>query len=109
MTPTTDKGFALSPRWSQSPGETFISLPLLSRGKLVGAINFQHAPRVYSPHEFKLLATVGFIIGAEIGISLAQAENAALYEQLETRKVVERGRGGHDRFSHALVSPVLGR
>jgi len=87
------QGFRVFARWSQSPGETFISLPLLSRAKLVGAINFQHAPRVYRAQEFKLLATIGFIIGAEIGISLAQAENAALYEQLEARKVVERGKG----------------
>jgi len=80
-------------QWSLSPGEILIFLPLLSRGKLVGAINFQHAPRVYSEHEFQLLSTIGFIVGAEIGISLAQAENAELYERLETRKVVERGKG----------------
>ncbi|MBO0911061.1 MAG: GAF and ANTAR domain-containing protein [Acidobacteria bacterium] len=87
------QGFRAFDKWSQSPGETFISLPLLSRAKLVGAINFQHAPRVYSEPEFKLLATIGFVVGAEIGISLAQAENSALYEQLETRKLVERGKG----------------
>ena len=79
--------------WSRNPGETFIFVPLLSRAKLVGAISFRHAPRAYSEREVKFLSTIGFIIGADIGISLAEAENAAVREELETRKMVERGKG----------------
>ena len=79
--------------WSGDPGETFIFVPLLSRAKLVGAISFRHAPRVYSEREVKFLSTIGFIIGADVGISLAEAENAALRVDLETRKLVERGKG----------------
>ncbi|HKR83211.1 MAG TPA: GAF and ANTAR domain-containing protein [Terriglobales bacterium] len=80
-------------QWSRDSGESFVSVPLLSRKNLVGAINFRHAPRAYSEREVKLLSTIGFIIGADIGISLAEAENAMLREDLETRKLVERGKG----------------
>lgn len=77
--------FRVFEHWSRDPGETFISIPLLSRGKLVGAINVRHAPHVYPQRDAKLLSTLGFIIGADIGISLAEAENAALREDFETR------------------------
>ena len=74
-------------------GEVFISVPLLFRARLVGAISFRHAPRVYTASEAKLLSAIGFVIGADIGVSLAEAENAALREDLETRKLVQRGQG----------------
>ncbi len=83
--------------WSRDPGETSISVPLLSRTNLVGAISFRHAPRAYTDREVKFLSTIGFIIGADVGISLAEAENAAVREELETRKLVERGKGGLQR------------
>ena len=91
--PAKEHRFKLFAQWSCDPGETFISVPLLSRKKLVGAINFRHTPRVYTEREVKLLSIIGFIMGADIGISLAEAENAALREDLEARKVVERGNG----------------
>jgi uroporphyrinogen-III synthase len=91
--PTSDRRFRVFEHWSRDPGETSISVPLLSRKKLVGAINVRHAPHVYLQRDAKLLSTLGFIIGADIGISLAEAENAALGEDLETRNVVQRGKG----------------
>jgi transcriptional regulator with GAF, ATPase, and Fis domain len=83
--PTTDRRVRVFEHWSRDPGETFISIPLVSRVKLVGAINVRHAPRVYPQRDAKLLSTLGFIIGADIGISLAEAENAALREDFERR------------------------
>jgi len=83
--PTMDRPVRVFEHWSRDPGETFISIPLVSRKKLVGAINVRHAPRVYPRRDAKLLSTLGFIIGADIGISLAEAENAALREDFETR------------------------
>jgi transcriptional regulator with GAF, ATPase, and Fis domain len=83
--PTADGRVRVFEHWSRDPGETFISIPLVSREKLVGAINVQHAPRVYAQRDATLLSTLGFIIGADIGISLAEAENAALREDFETR------------------------
>ena len=83
--PTMDRRVRVFEHWSRDPGETFISIPLVSRNKLVGAINVRHAPRVYPQRDAQLLSTLGFIIGADIGISLAEAENAALREDFETR------------------------
>lgn len=87
--PTTDRRVRVFEHWSPDPGETFISIPLVSREKLVGAINVRHAPRVYLQRDAKLLSTLGFIIGADIGISLAEAENAALREDYENRQMAE--------------------
>jgi len=83
--PTIDRRIRVFEHWSRDPGETFISIPLVSREKLVGAINVRHAPRVYLHRDAKLLSTLGFIIGADIGISLAEAKIAALREECETR------------------------
>ena len=89
--PTTDRRIRVFEHWSRDPGETFVSIPLVSREKVVGAINVRHAPRVYLQRDAKLLSTLGFMIGADIGISLAEAENAALREAFEfTADAVER-------------------
>ena len=91
--PTTDRHIRVFEHWSRDPGESRISIPLISRKKLVGAINVRHAPRVYPQRDAKLLSTLGFIIGADIGISLAEAENAALREDFETRTSEPRASG----------------
>jgi signal transduction protein with GAF and PtsI domain len=81
-------------QWSTDPGETFISVPLLARKKLVGAINLQHARhRRYSLREVRLLSSVGFLLGADIGISRRESQNSDLLMELETRKLVARGAG----------------
>src|SRR6202140_1786772 len=47
--------------------EAFLSVPLLSRGRLAGVMNLQHRePHVYSPRDIRLLSTIGFLAGAEI-------------------------------------------
>lgn len=81
-------------QWSTDPGETFVSVPLLARKKLVGVINLQHSqPRRYSCRELKLLSSVGFLLGADIGISRLERKNSDRLMELETRKLVERGKG----------------
>ncbi|HKR33182.1 MAG TPA: GAF domain-containing protein, partial [Terriglobales bacterium] len=67
--------FRLFAHWSRNPGETFISVPLVSCAKLVGVMNFHHAPRAYNEHELKFLSTLGCIIGADIAISGLEAQN----------------------------------
>jgi len=80
--------------WSTNPGETFVSIPLLARSKLLGAINLKHTqPRPYSRREFKLLTSLGHLLGAGVLISQLENENSDLALQLETRKLVERGKG----------------
>lgn len=74
--------------------EAFLSVPILSRGRLVGVINLQHrTSHVYSQQEIRLLSTLGFLVGAEIEMARLESENQELSEQLETRKVVERAKG----------------
>jgi uroporphyrinogen-III synthase len=74
--------------------EAFLSVPVLSRGKLVGVINLQHRqPHDYSRQDIQLISTVGFLVGAEIEMARLEMENSQLSERLETRKIVERAKG----------------
>jgi len=86
--------FKVFEEWSRSPGEMFTCIPFLSRSQLVGAITMQHwKPRPYSHREVRLLSTIGYLVGADIGISQMEKANAELQLELETRKLVERGKG----------------
>jgi signal transduction protein with GAF and PtsI domain len=74
--------------------EAFLSVPVLSRGKLVGVINLQHRqPHDHSRQDIQLISTVGFLVGAEIEMARLEVENTQLSERLETRKIVERAKG----------------
>ena len=74
--------------------QAFLSVPVLSRGKLVGVINLQHrTPHEHSPREIQVISTIGFLVGAEIEMARLESENTQLNERLETRKVVERAKG----------------
>ncbi len=74
--------------------EAFLSVPLLSRGRVVGVINVQHRqPHVHNAEEIRLISTIGFLVGAEIEMARLESENSNLYELLETRKLIERAKG----------------
>ncbi len=74
--------------------EAFLSVPLLSRGKVVGVINVQNrAPRAYGERETKLVAMIGFFIGSEVERARLENENQLLSGRLETRKALERAKG----------------
>src|ERR1700747_1703189 len=74
--------------------EAFMSVPLMSRGRVVGVINVQHRrPHIYNQKEIKLISTVGFLVGAEIEMARLETENTHLSQKLETRKIVERAKG----------------
>ena len=74
--------------------EAFLSVPLLSRGKVVGVINLQsRTPRLYSEREVTLVATVGYLVGSEIELARLEKETSRLAGQLAERKVVERAKG----------------
>ncbi len=74
--------------------EAFLSVPLLSRGRLVGVMNLQHRePHVYSSRDIRLLSTMGYLAGAEIEVARLETANSDLSQQLETRKLVERAKG----------------
>jgi len=74
--------------------EAFLSVPVLCRGRLVAVINLQHRhPHEHSWAEIQLIATIGFLVGAEIELARLESENSQLSERLETRKVLDRAKG----------------
>jgi uroporphyrinogen-III synthase len=74
--------------------EAFLSVPVLSRDKLVGVINVQHRqPHNHSRREIRLISMIGFLVGAEIEVARLEGENSQLSEQLEARKVIDRAKG----------------
>jgi uroporphyrinogen-III synthase len=67
---------------------------LLSRGRVVGVINLQHRlPHVHTERQIRLIATAGFLVGAEIELARLEEANSHLSEQLQTRKLLERAKG----------------
>src|SRR5258708_26920608 len=53
--------------------QAFLSVPVLSRDKLVGGINLQHRqPHNYIHRQIHLISTIGFLVCAEIEISHIQ-------------------------------------
>ncbi|HEY0759867.1 MAG TPA: GAF domain-containing protein [Acidisarcina sp.] len=74
--------------------EAFLSVPILSRGKVVGVINLQNRePHRYSEQEVRLISTLGFLVGSEIEMARMESEKAQLEQRLETRKIMERAKG----------------
>jgi signal transduction protein with GAF and PtsI domain len=74
--------------------EAFLSVPLLSRGKLVGVINLQRKqPHHYRQREIRIISTIGFLVGAEIELARLETAYSELTEQLGTRKAMERAKG----------------
>ena len=74
--------------------QSFLSVPILTRDKLVGVINLQHRqPHEFSRREMHLISTIGFLVGAEIEMARLEVEKLELSEQLETRKTIERAKG----------------
>jgi len=89
-----DPRFKLFTELPEDSYEAFLSVPILSRGQVVGVINLQkRLPHSHSKREIKLISTIGFLVGAEIEAARLDGEVSQLSEQLETRKVVERAKG----------------
>jgi len=80
--------------WPKDPGVSFVAVPLLWRSCLLGPIVLQHSqPRPYKQNDVRLLSSVGYILGAELRMLQLQKHNSELVLELETRKLVERGKG----------------
>src|SRR6266567_1561852 len=74
--------------------QAFLSVPVLTRDRLVGVINLQHRkPHEYSQREIHLISNIGFLVAAEIEMARLEVEKLELSEQLETRKAIERAKG----------------
>src|SRR5690348_13531433 len=74
--------------------ESFVSVPILSGGRLVGVINIQNREKhLYTHRETGVMATLGFLVGAEVERARLAGENLRLSERLEARKTIERAKG----------------
>ncbi len=74
--------------------EAFLSVPLMCRGRVMGVINLQHRkPHIYTRRQTQMISTIGFLVGAEIEMARLEERNSTLFEQLQSRKVVERAKG----------------
>jgi len=74
--------------------EAFLSVPLLSRRRVVGVINLQNiVAHDYNEREITFVSTVGFLVGAEIEMARLEKVKSQLADQLEIRKLVERAKG----------------
>lgn len=74
--------------------ESFLSMPVISRGRLVGVINVQHRdPYPFTPREIKAISTIGHLVGSAIEMARMEDEITELSGKLEVRKLVERAKG----------------
>ena len=90
----TSSGFRGFRDWPADSGVSLVAVPLLWRSSMMGAITMYHTrPRAYQRSEVRLLTSVGYILGAELRMLQLQKHNSELVLELETRKLVERGKG----------------
>jgi signal transduction protein with GAF and PtsI domain len=89
-----DRRFRVFNELPEDRYEAFLSVPVLSRVRLVGVINVQHRqPHEHTRRDIQVISTIGFLVGAEIEMARLETENSALSEQLEARKVIDRAKG----------------
>src|SRR5260370_14068144 len=89
-----DPRFKLFNELPEDRFEAFLSVPMVSGGRLVGVINVQNRdPHRYSEREIGLVSTIGFLVGAETEMARLEEQNSELSERLEARKLVERAKG----------------
>lgn len=73
--------------------EAFLSVPIMSRGKLVGVMNVQHRrPYAHSRRDIQLLSVIGVFIGGEIELARMEEEIWKLSKDARARKTVESSR-----------------
>jgi len=93
---TIASGAALDPRFQsfqelpEDRFEAFLSVPVLCHDNLVGVINVQHRePHAHSPHEIRLISTIGFLVGPEIELVRLEARRSTFSELSEARRLVD--------------------
>ncbi|NKE72491.1 GAF and ANTAR domain-containing protein [Nitrospiraceae bacterium HYJII51-Mn-bac16s-1-B09] len=74
-----DPRFALFHNLPEDRYHAFLSVPVISKGEIIGVINIQHKkPHYHSDGEIALLTTIGHQVGSAI-------ENARLYEEMKRK------------------------
>jgi uroporphyrinogen-III synthase len=91
---STDPRFRSFNELPEDHYEAFLSVPVLSRDKLVGVISLQHRePHQHTEEQIQLISTIGFLVGAEVEMARLEGEHSRLSAELESRKVIERAKG----------------
>jgi two-component system cell cycle sensor histidine kinase/response regulator CckA len=91
-----DPRFKLFNELPEDRFESFLSVPIVTRGHVVGVINLQNQePHQYSTREITLVSTIGAFVGAEIEMARLEVESA--------QDVIERQKA-EDRFHKAFAA-----
>ena len=89
-----DPHFKFLPETKESMFQSLLAMPLVARGKVIGAINVQtREGREYSEDEIELLSIIADVAAGELEKAVLYEEIGGLKEALETRKLVERAKG----------------
>jgi signal transduction protein with GAF and PtsI domain len=89
-----DARFKLFTELPEDAFEAMLSVPIVSRGRVVSVINVQHRERhIYTAREVKAISTIGHLVGAAIEMARLENEVTELSDKLATRKLIERAKG----------------
>jgi len=89
-----DPRFKLFNNLPEDRFESLLSVPVMTRGRVVGVINLQNQnPHHYTAREIQLVSTIGFLAGAEIEMARLEGESV---QDITARKKAE------DRFYKAF-------
>ncbi|MDE3088774.1 MAG: GAF domain-containing protein [Chloroflexota bacterium] len=89
-----DPHFKFLPETKESMFQSLLAVPLVARGKVIGALNVQtREGRAYSEDETELLSIIADVAAGELEKAVLYEEIGGLKEALETRKLVERAKG----------------
>lgn len=89
-----DPHFKYLPETKEKMFQSLLAVPLIARGKVIGAVNVQtRAGREYSPDDIELFSIIADVAAGELEKALLYDEIGGLKEALETRKLVERAKG----------------
>ncbi|CAG0952262.1 partial putative transcriptional regulatory protein pdtaR, partial [Anaerolineae bacterium] len=89
-----DPHFKYLPETKERMFQSLLAVPLIARGKVIGAINVQtREGREYTTDEIELFSIIADVAAGELEKAVLYEEIGGLKEALETRKLVERAKG----------------
>jgi uroporphyrinogen-III synthase len=89
-----DPRFKVFPELPEDKFQAMLSVPIISRKRVVSVINVQHrGPHVFTSREVRAISTIGHLVGAAIEMARLEDEVNQLSDKLATRKLVERAKG----------------
>jgi uroporphyrinogen-III synthase len=89
-----DNRFRLFSELPEDSFEALLSIPVVSRRRVVSVINVQHkAPHAFEPREIKIISMIGHLVGAAIEMARLENEVIELSDKLAVRKIIERAKG----------------